>query len=92
MTKTKRELPRPLPRTGASVGVLHASDAENLAEALVRFEDEIVRFTRDRQAAFTNNRSERDICMAKVKQKISELSAHPNTPTLSGASQATSSQ
>ena len=71
LTKAKRELPQPPPRTSGKRGRIAKSDAENLHEAFTRYETEILRFTQNPDVAFTNNRSERDIRMAKVKQKVS---------------------
>lgn len=71
LTKAKHELPDPPRRTSGKRGRVAKSDAENLHEAFTRHETEILRFTRNPHVAFTNNRSERDIRMAKVKQKVS---------------------
>ena len=71
LTKGKRELPRAPPRSKGQRGRIAKSDAENLHEAFVRYETEILRFAQHPEISFTNNRSERDIRMAKVKQKIS---------------------
>lgn len=71
LTKGRRELPEPPPRIKGKRGRIAKSDAENLHEAFRRHEDEILRFARRPEVPFTNNRSERDIRMAKVKQKIS---------------------
>ena len=71
LTKGKRELPDTPPRTKGKRGPVAKSDAENLHAAFTRHEQEILRFTQSPEVPFTNNRSERDIRMAKVKQKIS---------------------
>ena len=71
LTKAKRELPEPPRRTSGKRGRVAKSDAENLHAAFTRYETEILRFARNPDVAFTNNRSERDIRMAKVKQKVS---------------------
>ena len=41
-----------------------------LHEALVKYETEVLRFARDPDVPFTNNRAERALRMAKVKQKV----------------------
>ena len=71
LTHAKRELPTPPTRITGQRGRLAKSDAENLHEALVTYETETLRFARDPDVPFTNNRAERDIRMAKVKQKVS---------------------
>ena len=71
LTKGRREVPLPPPRPKGKRGRIAKSDAENLLEAFTRYEDEILRFASNPHVEFTNNRSERDIRMAKVKQKIS---------------------
>ena len=71
LTQAKRELPAPPVRLDGQRGRIAKSDAENLHEALAKYETEVLRFARDPNVAFTNNRAERDIRMAKVKQKIS---------------------
>ena len=71
LTQAKRELPTPPTRLTGQRGRLAKSDAENLHEALVKYETEALRFARDPDVPFTNNRAERDIRMAKVKQKVS---------------------
>ncbi len=71
LTQAKRELPKPPPRQTKRRGRIAKSDAENLHEALIKYETEVLRFARDPEVPFTNNRAERDIRMAKVKQKVS---------------------
>ena len=71
LTKGQQELPKPPPRIKGKRGRVAKSDAENLHEAFVRHETEILWFARRPAVPFANNRSERDIRMAKVKQKIS---------------------
>lgn len=70
LTQARRELPTPPPRQTQRRGRIAKSDAQNLHEALVKYETEVLRFARDPEVPFTNNRAERDIRMAKVKQKI----------------------
>ena len=71
LTQAKRELPTPPTRLTGQRGRVAKSDAENLHDALVKYETEALRFARDPDVPFTNNRAERDIRMAKVKQKVS---------------------
>ena len=71
LTQARRELPTPPPRQTGQRGRVAKSDAENLHEALAKYETEVLRFARDPEVPFTNNRAERDIRMAKVKQKVS---------------------
>ena len=47
------------------------SDARNLWERLKNYETAVLRFAKHPDVAFTNNRAERDLRMAKVKQKVS---------------------
>lgn len=47
------------------------SKAENLAERLLQYKADILRFLRHVQIPFDNNQAERDIRMMKVKEKIS---------------------
>lgn len=71
LTQAKRELPAPPERVSGRRGRIAKSDAQNLHEALVKHEAEALRFARDPDVPFTNNRAERDIRMAKVRQKVS---------------------
>ena len=71
LTQAGRELPKPPNRLRGQRGRIAKSDAENLHEALVKYETEVLRFVRDPDTPFTNNRAERDIRMTKVKQKVS---------------------
>jgi len=52
-------------------GRLAKSDAHNLWERLKKHEVAVLLFARKPYVPFTNNRAERDLRMAKVKQKIS---------------------
>ena len=71
LDQSKRELPPATVRLDGQRGRIAKSDAENLHEALVKHETDVLRFARDPDTPLTNNRAERDIRMAKVKQKIS---------------------
>lgn len=71
LTQGKKELP-PIPRKKSNKrGAIAKSDAHNLWGRLKKHEASVLRFARDPHVAFTNNRSERDLRMAKVKQKVS---------------------
>ncbi len=71
LTQAKRELPTPPKRLTGQRGRIAQCEAQNLHDALVKYETEVLRFARDPNVPFTNNRAERDIRMAKVKQKVS---------------------
>ena len=47
------------------------SDAHNLWERLRDYESGVLLFAKNANVSFTNNRAERDLRMAKVKQKVS---------------------
>lgn len=47
------------------------SAAENLLSRLIRHEEAVLRFMNDIRVPFTNNLAERDLRMAKVRQKVS---------------------
>ena len=61
LTQAKGELPRTPARVDGRRGRVAKSDAQNLHEALTKREDEALRFARDPDVHFTNNRAERDI-------------------------------
>ena len=67
----RSEMPQIPPRKKGQRGPLARSDAQNLHQRLVVQRKNVLRFTRRADTPFTNNRSERDIRMAKVKQKVS---------------------
>ncbi len=71
LTQATRELPKTPARLDGQRGRIAKSDAENLHEALTQYDTEVLRFARDPDTPFTNTRAERDIRMAKVKQKVS---------------------
>ena len=71
LTRGFKELP-PLPaRPKGKRGKIAKSDAANLHERLVEYEEAVLRFAQDAHVPFTNNRAERDVRMEKVKKKIS---------------------
>lgn len=47
------------------------SDAHNLLEKLQKYETTVLLFAKEAHVPLTNNRAERNLRMAKVKQKIS---------------------
>ena len=67
----EKELPCLPAKPKGKRGRLAKSDAHNLWERLKVYEEAVLRFTRDSQVSFTNNRAERDLRMDKVKQKVS---------------------
>lgn len=71
ITRGEKELP-PIPAkpTGRR-GKLAKSDAHNLWERMKTYETSVLLFAKESHVAFTNNRAERDLRMAKVKQKVS---------------------
>lgn len=67
----EKELP-PLPeKTTKRRGKVAKSDAHNLWERLTKYEVSVLLFAKLPHVPFTNNRAERDLRMAKVKQKVS---------------------
>ena len=71
LTRGEKELPPIPPRPSGKRGKLAKSDAHNLWERLKKHEAAVLLFAKDPYVAFTNNRAERDLRMAKVKQKVS---------------------
>ncbi len=71
LTRGAKELPPIPPRPSGKRGKLAKSDAHNLWERLKKHESAVLLFAKDPHVAFTNNRAERDLRMAKVKQKVS---------------------
>lgn len=71
LTRGEKELPPIPPKPSGKRGKLAKSDAHNLLERLQRHESSVLLFAKDPHVAFTNNRAERDLRMAKVKQKVS---------------------
>jgi len=59
------------PRVDGKRGRLAKSDAHDLHERLRKHEAAVLLFAKDPYVSFTNNRAERDLRMAKVKQKVS---------------------
>ena len=71
LTQGARELPPIPPRQNGQRGKVAKSDAHNLWERLKNYETAVLRFAKHPDVAFTNNRAERDLRMAKVKPKVS---------------------
>jgi len=71
LTRGNRELPILPPKPKGKRGKMAKSDAHNLWERLQKYETAVLLFAKDGNVPFTNNRAERDLRMAKVKQKIS---------------------
>ena len=66
-----KKLPPIPPKSSGKCGKIAKSDAHNLWERLKKYETAVLRFAREPHVSFTNNRAERDLRMAKVKQKVS---------------------
>ena len=70
-TRGKKEMP-PIPeKPNGKRGKIAKSDAHNLWERLKHHGMALLLFAKKSAVAFTNNRAERDLRMAKVKQKVS---------------------
>lgn len=67
----EKELPPIPPTPNRKRGKMAKSDAHNLWERLKDHESAVLLFARHSEVPFTNNRAERDLRMAKVKQKVS---------------------
>ena len=65
------EMPKIPPKKEGQRGPVAKSDAHNLRERLQAQRKNVLRFTRRADTDFSNNRAERDLRMAKVKQKVS---------------------
>jgi transposase len=71
ITRGESELP-PIPKKpNGKRGKIAKSDAHNLWERLRDNESSVLLFAKKSEVSFTNNRAERDLRMAKVKQKVS---------------------
>ncbi len=71
LTRGAKELPELPPKPKGKRGRMAKSDAHNLWERLQKYEVSVLLFAKEPHVPFTNNRAERDLRMAKVKQKIS---------------------
>lgn len=71
LTRGEKELPIIPPKPSGKRGKIAKSDAHNLWERFKTHEAAILLFAKEPHVAFTNNRAEQDLRMAKVKQKIS---------------------
>ena len=71
LTQRERDLPPIPPRHNGQRGRVAKSDAHNLWERMKKYENAVLRFATNPDVAFTNNRTERDLRMSKVMQKVS---------------------
>lgn len=71
MTRGEKEMPEILPNPIGKRGKIAKSDAHNLWERLKNYESAVLLFAKNSDVSFTNNQAERDLRMAKVKQKVS---------------------
>jgi len=71
LTRGESEMPPIAKKSTGCRGRIAKSDAQNLLGRLIKHEEAVLLFARDSHVAFTNNRAERDLRMAKVKQKVS---------------------
>lgn len=71
LTRGEKELPEIPPKPNGQRGKMAKSDAHNLWERLRDYESAVLLFAQHSEVSFTNNRAERDLRMAKVKQKVS---------------------
>jgi len=69
LTRGAKELPALPPKPSGKRGKLAKSDAHNLWERFKAHEAAILLFAKEPHVAFTNNRAEQDLRMAKVKQR-----------------------
>src|SRR5579871_286250 len=71
ITRGESELPAIPEKPNGKRGKMAKSDAHNLLERLKDNESAVLLFAKKSEVSFTNNRAERDLRMAKVKQKVS---------------------
>jgi len=71
ITRGEKELPPIPPKPSGKRGKIAKSDAHNLWERIKDNEGAVLLFAKNPHVSFTNNRAERDLRMAKVKQKVS---------------------
>lgn len=71
LTRGESEMPPIMKKSTGRRGRIAKSEAHNLLERLIHHEEAVLLFARDSYVAFTNNRAERDLRMANVKQKVS---------------------
>lgn len=71
ITRGEQELPAIPTKPNGKRGKIAKSDAHNLWERLKEHESSVLLFSVKSDVSFTNNRAERDLRMAKVKQKVS---------------------
>jgi len=71
ITRGEKALPPIPPKPSGQRGKLAKSDAHNLWARLKEHEQAVLLFAKNSHVSFTNNRAERDLRMAKVKQKVS---------------------
>jgi hypothetical protein len=71
LTRGEKELPEIPKKPNGKRGVMAKSDAHNLWERFKKHENAVLLFAKFPEVSFTNNRAERDLRMAKVKQKVS---------------------
>jgi transposase len=71
ITRGESELPAIPAKPNGKRGKIAKSDAHNLWERLRDHESLVLLFAKKSEVSFTNNRAERDLRMAKVKQKVS---------------------
>ncbi|NOQ13962.1 MAG: transposase [Methyloprofundus sp.] len=70
LRRGEKELPPIPPKPSGKRGKIAKSDAHNLWERLKLHEAAALLFAKDPHVAFTNNRAEQDLRMAKVKKKV----------------------
>lgn len=71
LTRGEKELPAIPEKPSGRRGKMAKSDAHNLWERFSKYESAVLLFAKRSDVPFTNNRSEQDLRMAKVKQKVS---------------------